>query len=54
MNMEETADYLRVSVRLIQKLVYSRKLRPARVGRRLLFQRAEIDHFVSILTASAD
>lgn len=54
MNIQEAADYLRVSVRLVQKLVAAGSLRPARIGRRrLVFQRSELDRYVAIQTALA-
>jgi excisionase family DNA binding protein len=53
MNTAEAAEYLRVSVRLVQKLVQTRKLRPARIGRRLIFQRSELDRFVALQCALA-
>lgn len=48
MNIQEAADYLRVSVRLIQKLLASRKLKAARLGRRLVFKRSELDRYVDL------
>ncbi len=53
MNISEAADYLRVSVSLMQKLVAARKLRPARIGRRLIFLRTELDRYVELQMALA-
>lgn len=51
LDLKESADYLRVSARLVQKLVAARRLRPSRIGRRLIFKRAELDRYVDLQTA---
>ncbi len=53
MNIQEAAEYLRVSVRLIQKLTANRRLRAAHVGRRLIFKRAELDRYIDLQTVLA-
>jgi excisionase family DNA binding protein len=53
MDRKEAAEYLRQSVRTITNLVASRRLRPARIGRRLIFKRTEVDRYVDLLTAQS-
>lgn len=53
LNREEAADFLRVSPSLVSKLIYSRRLRPARIGRRLVFRQADLLRYVDLLTAEA-
>lgn len=53
MDRKEAASYLRVSVRLITNLVASRRLRPARIGRRLVFKRSELDRYLDLLMAQS-
>lgn len=53
MNLAEAADYLRVSVRQIERLRQRRELRAVRVGRRLVFRRADLDHYVELQAALA-
>ena len=48
MRVEEAARYLCVSVKTVRREVESRRLRPARIGRRLIFTRAELDRFVAL------
>jgi excisionase family DNA binding protein len=50
MTKVEAADYLRVSPRTLTNLLAARRLRAARIGRRVLFKRAELDRFVDLLT----
>ncbi|MGP1347486.1 MAG: helix-turn-helix domain-containing protein [Phycisphaerales bacterium] len=40
---QAAAEYLGVSTRTIDRLVTARKLRVGRIGRRVVFQRAELD-----------
>lgn len=51
LNIPEAANYMRVSVRQIHRLVKARKIRAARIGKRLIFKRAELDRFVDLQTA---
>lgn len=51
MDVNEAADYLRISVRQIHRLVKSRAFKRARIGKRLVFKRAELDHYVELQTA---
>lgn len=51
MNRQEAAEYLRISLRSITNLVAARKIRPARVGRKLLFKRTELDRFLDLQIA---
>jgi excisionase family DNA binding protein len=51
MNMQEAADYLRVSLRTLGTLVSKRRIRAARIGRRLVIKREELDRFVNLQTA---
>lgn len=53
LNLIETADYLRVCERTVRSLVTNRRLRPARIGRRLIFKRSELDRFLDLQTALA-
>jgi len=53
MNLKEAADYLRVSTRLVETLCASRRIRPAKVNRRLIFKRAELDRFIDLQIALA-
>jgi excisionase family DNA binding protein len=53
MNRDEAADYLRVSVRLLTNLVAARKIRGVRIGRRVVFRRADLDHYVDVQAALA-
>ena len=43
----ETAKLLRVGTRTVQKLKRAGKLRPVRIGRRVLFAKEAIDEFLS-------
>jgi excisionase family DNA binding protein len=51
MNLQEAADYLRVSARLVEKLVSQHRLKPARINRRLIFKRSELDRYVDLQMA---
>ena len=51
MDVEEAADYLRISVRQIHRLKKGRQIKSARIGKRLLFKRTELDHYIDIQTA---
>lgn len=51
LNLLEAADYLRVSDRLIEKLVSQRRLKPARINRRLIFKRTELDRYAELQMA---
>jgi excisionase family DNA binding protein len=46
MNVSETADYLRVSVRHVYRLRESGQLSVVKIGRRILFNRADLDQFI--------
>jgi excisionase family DNA binding protein len=45
LTVKETADYLRVSESLIWKQVREGKLKPMRIGDRVLFTRSYLDRF---------
>ena len=47
----EAAAILRISIRMLTKLVSARKLRPARIGRRVIFKRNDIERFVEVQMA---
>jgi len=51
MNVEEAADYLRISVRQIHRVLKTGSIKRARIGKRLVFKRAELDHYVDLQTA---
>jgi excisionase family DNA binding protein len=51
LNLPEAADYLRVSVRTVHRLLSARRIRAARIGRRLIFKRAELDRLADLQTA---
>lgn len=51
MRIPEAAEYLRVSVRQIHRLVKSRQIRCARIGKRVVFKREELDRFVDLRLA---
>lgn len=53
MTKAEAADYLRVSGRQVQRWVQQRQIRAARLQRRVLFTRDELDRFVSLRMAAA-
>jgi len=44
----EAVHLLRVSLRTIDNLVLRKKLKPTRVGNRVLFQRKELERFASV------
>lgn len=51
MTKSEAAEYLRISIRHIQRLVNARQIRPARINRRVLFTRQELDRYVELKMA---
>lgn len=53
MTKSEAADYLRVSGRQVQRWVQENQIRPARLQRKPLFTREELDRFVSLRMAAA-
>ena len=46
MDIEQAAEYLRVSKQLIRKLIKSGDLPSAHVGRRVLLRRKDIDKYI--------
>ena len=48
MNIREAADFLRVSVSLIEKLRHQRRIKGAKIGRRLVFRLTDLEHFVGV------
>ena len=46
LNRKETAEYLRLGVSTIDKLLATKKLKPVRIGRRGLFLQEDLDKFI--------
>jgi len=46
LNKKEAATYLRLGVSTIDKLLALRKIKPVRIGRRVLFQQEDLDRFI--------
>ena len=46
LNRKETAEYLRLGVSTIDKLLATKKLKPVRIGRRVLFLQEDLDKFI--------
>lgn len=47
MNIEETAEYTRMAKQTIYQMVSSRRIPHIKKGKRLLFEKAEIDNWLS-------
>lgn len=47
LTVEEAGDYLRISRSSLYRLIRDGRLRPARIGRRVVFRRIDIDAFLS-------
>lgn len=47
LTLKQASDYLNVSERTLRRQITEGKIAPVRIGRRLLFQRAELDRFLS-------
>ncbi len=48
MNLNEAAIYLCVSAKTIRRETYSRSLKVARVGRRLIYRRCDLDRYLEL------
>jgi len=46
LNKKETAAYLRLGLSTIDKLLALKKLKPVRLGRRVLFMKEDLDKFI--------
>jgi len=46
LNKKEAAVYLRLGVSTIDKLLALKRLRPVRLGRRVLFLKEDLDRFI--------
>jgi excisionase family DNA binding protein len=46
LTIAEAADYLRVSQRLVQRLIADGRLRSTRLGRRVLVRRVDVDAYL--------
>lgn len=53
LNLAEAAAYVGVSSRKLWNEVTEKRLRAARVGRRLIFQKAELDLYLSALSEAS-
>lgn len=49
----EAADYLGVSRRFVDRLAATKQIRSFKLGRRLMFDRADVDEFVESLKAAS-
>ena len=48
MNVGEAADYLRVSSKTLQRETNSRQIRVARIGRRLVYRKVDLDRYLEL------
>jgi excisionase family DNA binding protein len=48
MNLSEAAIYLCVSAKTIRRETYRRSLKVARVGRRLIYRRCDLDRYLEL------
>lgn len=48
MNLGEAAHYLRVSSKTLQRETNNRQIRVARIGRRLIYRKADLDRYLEL------
>ena len=48
MNVGEAADYLRVSAKTLQRETNNRQIRVARIGRRLVYRKVDLDRYLEL------
>jgi len=48
MNVGEAADYLRVSSKTLQRETNNRQIRVARIGRRLVYRKVDLDRYLEL------
>ena len=48
MNVGEAADYLRVSSKTLQRETNTRQIRVARIGRRLVYRKVDLDRYLEL------
>jgi excisionase family DNA binding protein len=53
LNLEEASAYVGVSTKTIRDEVKHKRLRVARLGRRLIFQKIELDRYLSALSEAS-
>lgn len=53
LNTAQAAQYLTISVRHLKNLLAGRRIKAARIGRRLVFKRSELDRYVDLLLAQS-
>lgn len=53
MRMDEAAVYLDISPRLLWSEVTRRRIRVARIGRRIVVPRSELDRYIAVRVAAA-
>lgn len=48
MNVGEAADYLRISSKTLQRETNNRQIRVARIGRRLIYRKVDLDRYLEL------
>ena len=48
MNVGEAADYLRISSKTLQRETNNRQIRVARIGRRLVYRKVDLDRYLEL------